>query len=247
MASRSIGGSVSFSPAQVDSLTSTTYTLVSILVDMSGSISGSEQQIENAVRMTLEASRSARDNVLVQISQFNDNYHNIFNDYTELGVILENMNQLSGIFMPGGGTNMFPSIEKDFVQIERKAGEMANLDYLVNGLFILITDGEDTSGGSLATCRKIVDRFRDPANEKRSMESVRFILVEVGGSVQSLDRIVNDLNFQKGIDQRVSLNNADTQTMKALAEFMSKSVKAQSAAIGTGGPSQAVAFGSATF
>ena len=75
------------------------------------------------------------------------------------------------------------------------------------------------------------------------MESILTILVGVGvGSYSEVQKALDEFKNEAGITQYVEIADANSSTLAKLAKFVSQSISAQSQALGTGGPSQALQF-----
>jgi hypothetical protein len=68
------------------------------------------------------------------------------------------------------------------------------------------------------------------------------ILVGVNVNDPQVSQCLKDLKDQAGFTQYVELKDATASSLAKLADFVSKSISAQSQALGTGGPSQSLAF-----
>ena len=110
---------------------------------------------------------------------------------------------------------------------------------MVNGIVFGITDGCDNA----STCSAAdVKAALAQAMKTESLESIITILIGVGINDSYVSATLNNFKTEAGFTQYVELAKADAKTLAKLAEFVSKSISAQSQALGTGGPSQPLTF-----
>lgn len=237
MQTHTLGGGFSFSAVGMKRLGASEYTLVGIDVDVTGSTSGFEQGLHDALEASvLSLQRSPRAaNLLVRVAQFNDS----------IGVQeVHGFKPLSEIdittayppFQSAGMTNLIDAAFSSISAIEGYGAQLVASDYNVNGIAIFITDGYDNrSKMSPASIRAKTDELRK--NEK--LESMLTILV----GVNAADYRATLESFQKnaGIDKYIAMDDVSPSSMAKLAGFIAQSVSSQSQALGTGGPSQSIA------
>ena len=116
------------------------------------------------------------------------------------------------------------------------AKNLSENDFDVNGIVIVITDGADNQ--SSFSPAQVKDALQKALKEE-SLESLVSILVGVGtASDPSLTQYLEAFKNEAGITQYIDIKDANAKTLAKLAQFVSKSVSAQSQALGTGGPSK---------
>jgi len=74
------------------------------------------------------------------------------------------------------------------------------------------------------------------------MESLVSVLVGVNVQDRRIGAYLQDFKNEAGFTQYVELQNAHAKTLAKLADFVSRSIAAQSQALGTGGASQTLGF-----
>jgi len=231
--------SFALSPVGVEKLHSSTYTLVTICVDVSGSMQGQERNVEKFLTLMSETCKSVQDNVLIEVLAFNTATDHVV-QWNPLSKILEAPTLFDNTLTANGYTDIYRCLETAFTSIMRKGKELKENEYSVNSLLVLVTDGGQTQGPGFCTHQQAEMLAAEISQvESAYGESYRGILIEVGSEMKELDKIANGCRF----DQREQLANADVTSMRKLANFVSQSIRAQSAAVGTGGPSQAIDFG----
>src|SRR5690606_30931669 len=115
------------------------------------------------------------------------------------------------------------------------AKTLTEQDYLVNAIVIVVTDGDDNHSST-----KMADLQRELTRGVKAehLESIRTILVGVNAA--QFRRELQAFQSDAGIDQYVDVADASPQRLAKLADFVSRSISAQSQSLGTGGPSQAL-------
>ena len=114
--------------------------------------------------------------------------------------------------------------------------KLSDLDFGVNGIVIIITDGGDNASVSTP---KMVKKEIEKATRAEKIESLITILVGINTSLCAAELA----NFQSeaGIPKYIDGGDVTPGKLAKLAEFVSQSVSSQSQALGTGGPSQSIA------
>jgi hypothetical protein len=110
--------------------------------------------------------------------------------------------------------------------------------FSVNGAIYIITDGAENAS-RVATPSSIKKRLED-SKKQEVIESLITILV--GINTTDCKDLLEDFKDKAGLTQYVDVGAATPQRLAKLAAFVSKSVSSQSQAVGSGSPSQPVAF-----
>ena len=97
---------------------------------------------------------------------------------------------------------------------------------------------QETSSDILAHLDSL---WRDD-RKSEALESILSILVGVNVNDPSVSQWLKALHQNAGFTQYVELGDAKAATLAKLADFISRSISAQSQALGTGGPSQSLSF-----
>ncbi len=226
-----------FSNVKPSALGASEYTLVVLAADTSSSVYKFGQGIEDAVKASVEACRKSprSDNLLLRYLTFGTTMVER-HGYKPLPDCATN--DYVGTVRPGGSTALFDTVLNTVESLASYGKTLTDNDFAVNGIAIVITDGEDV--GSRATqlmCKTAVENMR----RSEALESVLLILVGVnvhGGTQTYLNKFQQDTGF----DQFVPLADANANTLAKLASFIAKSVSSQSQALGSGGASAALTF-----
>ncbi len=239
MQSQNIGGrgGFAFTGLRFDKLGATEYTLVTIGVDVTGSVESFEAELLKALRASVDACKKSpsSDKILIRVIYFSDKFH---------GGVMEvhGFQPLTAIDVtkypplnPGGSTPLCDAVYSALGATNAYGKQLRDNDFGVNGIVFVITDGGENS--SIATMAMVKKEQKDAiAGEK--LESMISVLVGINdaGAQAELQRFQKDA----GMTQYLSVGNATPQRLAKLAAFVSQSVSSQSQALGTGGPSKTI-------
>lgn len=233
METHNIGGSnFSFTGTRVDKLTSTEYTLATIVVDKSGSVYGFSKELRDMLMASVYACKLSprSDNILVRVVLFSSSGLEEVHGFKPLSEI--NTNDYPEIH-PGGNTPLNDAVFSAIGATNDYAKQLTDMDYNVNAIVFVITDGmENASSINTGMVKQELER---PTKEEL-LESVLSILI--GINVSSYDRYLHDYQNETGMSMFIDAGNADAKSLAKLAKFVSQSVSSQSQSLGTGGPSQ---------
>lgn len=235
-------GNFSYSATKLEKLGATEYTLVTIVTDSSGSVFSFKSDLENALKESFESCRfSPRvDNLMLRHVSFNDNV-------TEnIGFTLFNSidsSRFNNCLSPMGATSLNDAVVDAVIATDSYSEKLADSDYNVNGLIIVITDGAENA--STAT-EKMVKKAINDARQREKLESLSLVIVGVNIDDKSISDNLNQWIDRCGLDIKtdyIELKNANKKTLAKLAKFISKSISASSQALNSGGPSKQLTSG----
>jgi uncharacterized protein YegL len=232
-------GSFGYSAAKLEDLGATEYTLVDLVVDVSGSVATYKDDLEKAIQQIIQACKMSprADNLMVRLVTFADGLDEV-HGYKLLESC--NLNDYKGVLRVGGMTALYDAAENSVLAQADYARKLSENDFGVNGIVFVMTDGMDNQSKS---SEKDVGKALKKALHAETLESLVTVLIGVGTKAdpqvsQYLDRFRNGA----GLTQFVEVEKADAKTLAKLAEFVSKSISAQSQSLGTGGPSVPVSL-----
>lgn len=227
-----------FSGKRVEHLGSTEYTLATIAVDVTGSVSGFASELRAALVTAVESCKKSprANNLLLRVIFFSTsmkpNGIEEIHGFKPLGEINPaDYPQLT----PYGATNLYDAAYSAIGATNAYAKTLMDQDFLANGIVTIITDGDDNaSSATLAMVKQEVER----GAKAESIESLIPILVGINASQYSskLDQMATAVGM-KFLDA----GDATPGKLAKLAEFVSQSVSSQSQSLGTGGPSMSIA------
>jgi len=234
MQSTITGSSFSFSAVKPDKLDSTEYTLVTIVVDITGSVYGFEDELKRMVQYCVRACQknSRSENIMVRIIHFNTNIYEIHGFIPVSGIDADAYEDIN----PGGITALYDASVNGIGATADYGRVLTDQDFTVNAAVYIITDGGDNASThgpgdvmkALKACRT-----------DEVLESVVSVLIGVNsaGCKSYLDAFKQDA----GLDSLILTNDASESTLGKLANIISQSISSQSQALGTGGGSVAPA------
>jgi hypothetical protein len=231
------GSNYAFTGAGLNRLGATEYTLVTIAVDVTGSTQGFEDNLRLALVTAVKSCKKSprSDNLLVRVITFS----------TRVGVSeLHGFKPLSEIdpdkdypkFQPDGMTPLYDAVHSAVEAMAIYGAQLTKADFLCNGIVFVITDGVDNH--STATPAMIRDELAK-IGRNEAMESVHTVLI--GINLQGCRKELEGFQKDAGLNQFIDVGDVTAGKLAKLAAFVSQSVSSQSQALGTGGPSQAIA------
>ncbi|MDH5639396.1 MAG: hypothetical protein OEZ04_12995 [Nitrospinota bacterium] len=223
------GGYV-FSSVRPDDLGATEYTLATILVDTSSSVQIFEKELLDTLKAAVGACKKSprAENLLVRLVSFSSDIREI-HGFLPLSSI--DMNNYS-LGVVGGMTKLIDATQTGVEATLTFAKALVDLDFDVNGIVFVITDGQDNSSiYSVGDVRRTIAA----AMKNEEMESIRTVLVGVN-DVACKDYLEH-FKRETGIDQVISVGNVTEGSLAKLARFVSQSISSQSQSLGSGSPS----------
>lgn len=232
------GAAYGYTGTPINMLTSFEYTLVQCLLDESGSTNSFAHDMEQCVKEIIKTLRGSprADNLMYRHCHFATGYRE-FHGWKPLGNI--NPEDYTGCYKPGGSTALYDSDDRALKELRDYAQQQAKMKYLCNGFYFNITDGRDWPGSTLKPSH--VHETLKSVVADESLESLVTVLI----GVNKQDDVQRDLKeYAKivGYTQYIPLDEANAKTLSKLANFVSSYISSQSAALGSGGPSQSLTF-----
>lgn len=236
-----VTGHFGFSGERLENLTgSSKYTLVSIAVDRSPSVSNFIDLIVECLKKVIRGQSKSphADSLLVRVISFAGDVQEVHGFKLLKDIDLTEYDKIKQL---GSSTALYDATH-DIISKTQQVGEHYANDggLTVNAHCFVITDGENVR--SIATtsgCRQLLqDMVR-----KEDLESVVMSLVGVNTSATpGLSKYLQDFKDEVGFRDFIDAATMDDKTVAKIEGWISKSVSSSSQACGTGGPSQAVVF-----
>jgi len=226
-----------FSAERIDELEATEYTLVTLVLDSSGTTYDFRDQMRATVDTIVEAcSKSPRkDNLMFRVCGFDSSFYEV-HGFKQLSTISKG--DYASEFQGSGLTALYDATENSISATQAYGKNLTENDYKANGIVFIMTDGLENH--SKATINTVKQAFSDVVKSE-ALESLVSVLVGVqvdNGTDQALQSFKNDA----GITQYVNIGDATPENLAKFAGFVSKSISAQSSSLGTGAPSQSLVF-----
>ncbi len=236
-----IGSGFSFTGATIDELGATEYTLVTIALDESGSISGYETQISDMLTEAIKAcNKSARsNNLMVRTIRFGSQYRSrngngvdeLHGFKTLAEIDLNSYPKLNG----GGATPLCDAVYSGVGAMNAYAKSLQDMDFDVNGITFVITDGGENA--STASMKMVKDSLTESIKGE-VMESHVSVLIGIDTGYSDDKDNLETFQRETGMTQFIWAGDASKGKLAKLAAFVSQSISSTSVALGTGGPSQ---------
>lgn len=235
---RTIGSGFQFSAISADEMGASEYTLVSMAADKSSSVFNFAKEIEGCLVTSLQGCMSSPrvDNLLVRLMTFNNNLDEI-HGYKHLADCP--ISDYNGIIKPGGTTSLYDACVSTIDSVATLGKQMLKDRYTVNGLSVIITDGEDV--GSTQTVKGVADAI-ERTRQSECLESIVNILIGVNVNEPRLSGFLKNLKVDGKFDQYIEAKDATPKTFARIAGFISKSISSQSQAIQTGKASLPITY-----
>lgn len=239
-------GTFTFSGKKIDKLGALQYTVVTIAVDVSGSVSAFADELLECVKNIVQACQKNQraEFIVIRLITFGSTINEI-HGFRELADI--NLDDYEE-FVPAGMTLLFDGSYDAIGSVCEYARMMSAKDYDVNGAVYIITDGDENppSGYRTIASPNMMKQLVDKAIQGEEIESLITVLVGLhdphstwASNIQDyLSKFQADANFTKFID----VGDASPENLAKLADWVSDSVSSQSSKVGSNQPSQVLDF-----
>jgi uncharacterized protein YegL len=238
-------GNFAYSGTRLANLGAAEYTLVTIANDVSGSVSGFKKDMENALVEAVEACKFSprANNLMLRHLAFETHVSELHGFKLFMNI---NSADYANCLNIGNMTALNDATINSIEATNDYAKQLVDNDYSVNGVIFVITDGCNNS--SFAT-EAMIQKAIKTAQTAEKLESLVVIVIGVNVTDPNVSQELNKWVAAIGLDPKlnyIELKDASKKTLAKLAQFVSKSISAQSQALGTGGASKALTSGSLT-
>ena len=232
-------GHYGYSGTRLGDLGAAEYTLVSIVADASGSVAPFRAEMEGALQQIVHACRYSprADNLLLRLTAFADTLREVHGFK-----LLENCHpdDYDGCLRPCGGSTALYDAAENVVSATVAYGQrLAAGHFAANGIVFVLTDGADNV--STLPARAVGEAIARAVQEE-ALESLTTILIGVNVGNTEVARYLATFRQEAGFSEYVEMADADGATLARLADFIARSIRAQSVALGTGAPSRSLTF-----
>jgi uncharacterized protein YegL len=225
-------GGYHFSAVRTDRLGASEYTLVTIAVDKSTSVSLFRDTLIDCLKKAVDACRKSprASNIMIRVITFADDVEEIhgFKPLSEIDTALYDAISVGGV------TALYDACASAIGASTDYGRTLNDQDFGVNGILFVITDGADNNSKFTPTT---VRQKADEAISGEILES--FISVLVGVNALQYKTLHEDFKNQANLTQYIDAGDATPGNMAKLAAFVSRSVSSQASSQGTG---QAASF-----
>lgn len=222
------GGGFAFSGIRPEDLEETEYTLVNIIIDISGSVDAFKDGLLNTLKDAINACKKSPKsaNLLVRVVTFNSHLSEVhgFKPVNEIDV-----NNDYKQFKCGSMTALYDATYDGVGSIIKYADILSSNDFTVNGIVFIITDGGDNS--SRMTPAMINDKIIEVIKNEQ-MDSLTTVLV--GINTDDYKQAHENFKNQANLNQYIDVGDVTPGKLAKLAAFVSRSVSSTSQVLGTG-------------
>lgn len=216
-----------FSAVRADKLGESEYTLVTLALDVSGSVAGFRDLLIDTVKKAIDACRKSPKsaNILVRVTTFSTTVNEVhgFKPLSEID------NAIYDSIRTYGQTALFDACASAIGAMTEYGRVLGKQDFGVSGILFIITDGDDNASKYTA---HTVKGMADDAVSGEVLESFRSILIGVNAA--SVRQYLEDFRIQGGLTEYLDAGDATPGNLAKLAAFVSRSVS--SSATGTAAP-----------
>lgn len=225
------GSGYKFSATKINDLGAAEYTLATMVMDASSSVSGFAAQLEQAVKTIFKACDKSprRDNLMLRLTQFANTLTEL-HGFKLLSTIAEK--DYDNVLQIGGSTALFDAVDEALQATGTYGKQLTGQDFLVNAIVVVVTDGENNCGAIMNPDQ--IKRSLQAVRRSENLESILLILVGVTNDDVSLNTYLQTVKDDGGFDQYVSIGKATPGRIAKLADFVSQSISSTSSALGSG-------------
>lgn len=228
-----------FSGTRIDSLGATEYTLVTIAIDVTGSVYGLENDIRNSlIAIVNSCQKSPRaNNLLLRVILFSSSLSGGIEEIHGFKPLADIDTNDYPKLNPSGQTPLFDATYSAIGSLVSYGRQLMDDDYLANAITFIVTDGMDNTS---VIGKQQIKTIAEKAVTDESLESLISILI--GLNTANCSQYLDDFRKEAGLTQYLDVGDATPAKLAKLADFVSQSISSQSQSLGTGGPSQAIAL-----
>jgi uncharacterized protein YegL len=238
-------GTFTFSAKKINKLGALKYTVVTIAIDVSGSVSGFADQLLMCLKAIIEACRKNQraEFLVIRVTTFSTDMEEIHGFRELVDINSDDYPE----FVPEGFTCLFDASYDAVGSTIEYARQMVERGYDVNGAVYIITDGGENPGRhkTIASPKMIKDKI-DQSLKKEDIESIITTLVGLydPNSPWSADtqRDLSTFQVEANFTKYIEAGEATPENLTKLADWVSASVSSQSDQVGTNSPSAVLDF-----
>jgi hypothetical protein len=226
-----------FSAVRPDCLGASDYTLVTVVVDISGSVMSFKDELLAAVKAIVRSCQYSprADNLLVRLL--------IFNQHSQEQHGFKPLRDIDpdgyAPFAAYGSTALYDATADAVLAICRYGELLVTQGFAVNAVVYVITDGCDNA--SNVGPHQIAEALRD-ARQAEKLESLVAVLIGINERDRSVGQALQAFQAQAELTRYLAAGEATATTLARLAAFVSRSIHAQSVALGTGSAAPVLTF-----
>ena len=224
-----------FSAIKPENLGATEYTLVTTVVDVSGSVSSYVNDLVNMLNAVVEACKKnpRAENLLFRVITFNGKIKEIHGFVPLSSISSYSLNDLKC----GGNTALCAATYSAIEASNTYAKTLIDQDFSVNSAIYIITDGADNDSNGITAAN--VKNALDLSVQDEYVNSIVSVLIGINTSSCGSDLAI--FQHDSGLTQYVDMGDATPGKLSKLGGFISKSISSASQSLNTGSPVTAAA------
>jgi uncharacterized protein YegL len=227
----------SFTAVDIDELGASEYTLVTIAIDVTGSVGGFAKELRAMLVASVESCKGSprSDNLLVRVITFSTALHGGIQEIHGFTQLFDIDVGAYPALVPGGGTPLYDATFSAVAASNNFARDLVANNYGVNGICFIITDGDDNSS---SVTPAMIKGEVDTATKGEVLKSMVTVLIGINASTFKAELET----FQKnaGLTHYIDMGDVTEAKLAKLAGYISQSISSQSQALGTGGSSRQI-------
>ncbi len=223
-----------FSAVGIDSLGASQFTLVNLLVDVSGSVSGYEKMLEDCLKAVLRSCKQPSmptENIMIRVTRFGSTVEEV-HGFRCASDIKEA--EYTNTLHPSGSTLLCDAVLEALEASMTYARLLDAQDYDSNTVLYVITDGSDNGSTHSAGAIK---RAMGLVKQEEILESAAIILIGVGchNSSSYLTGFQRDADITQFVDMEAEFKKGDpAKLFGRMGGLISKSISSTSQALKQG-------------
>jgi uncharacterized protein YegL len=234
-------GNFQFSAIRIEDLGATEYTLATLVVDISGSVTTFADELLDCIKTIIKACQKnpRAENMLVRLLLFNEKIYEIHGFKNLSDIDVNNYEALR----PDGFTALYDATYDAIGATLEYSKRLVDQDFDCNGAVYIVTDGMNNRGKM--TPSAIAQKIGEAVHNEE-IESLISILVGLHDPNSSWEQEVREslemFHEKANLTEFLDIGEATPQKLAKLAGWVSESVSSQSQALGSGAPSQTLQF-----
>jgi hypothetical protein len=230
------GSSMQFSAIRSEELEATEYTLVTIVVDISASVTNFADDLLKALKEAINSCKKSprAENLLLRVVTFNTRIDEVHGFIPLEGIDVNSYDPFRCAGMTALWDVSYNSIGATFDY----AKTLIDQDFDANAIVFIVTDGGENASRSVNASD--IKNLISEAKRHEEVESI--VTVLIGINISSCLQALTNFKDSVNIDQFIDVGEATPAKLAKLAQFVSRSVSSQSQALGSGGASQPLTF-----
>ena len=234
------GTNFKYSAASIDDMMeiASEFTLVTLVIDESGSVDTFASAMENAIREVISKcvnkNNPKSENLVLRILKFN-NYVTEYHGFKPAHAC--DPSSYHGFLNPGGMTALYEASEQAVNASKDYGKQLMDQGIATNALVVIFTDGvNNVQTSTPESVRRSIEKVR----QEEALTNITTILI--GVNTKNCQSILEQFVKDAGINQFETIENTDSKSFGALANMVSQSISRSSQNIHGNGSSAPISL-----